>query len=265
MALEKSQAVVLKMFNWSESSRTVLFFTERFGKLPLVDKGGRSIKSKRGRLMPFAQLEITFYSSQKESSGYLSDVDTRRVYSMEGEGSLGRLAYGSAACELLYLLLPEEEAQAGLYRYFLTYLEKLETCRRRSLPALFLTFFLRALSLLGFHPSVAYCIVSGLEADKFAPDDGRLQFSPKRGGLVAPACQKPGEYYIGLSIEQVKTLSVLQRASLEEAATVPLGFEDATYLIETLGNFLRYHSGLISDLKSLEFLQKLKNSHLMQG
>jgi len=37
-------------YNWSESSRTAVFFTERFGKLPLVDKGGRSAKSKRGPL-----------------------------------------------------------------------------------------------------------------------------------------------------------------------------------------------------------------------
>ena len=262
MALEKTQAVVLKMFNWSESSRTVLFFTERFGKLPLVDKGGRSLKSKRGRLMPFAKTEITFYASQKESSGYLSDIETVHVYSMEGEGSLGRLAYASAACELLYLLLPEEETQSALYRYFLTFLEKVSACDRRSLPAVFLTFVLRSLSYLGFHPSVAFCVVSGLEIEKIPLSEGKLHFSPKRGGLVAPACQKPGEYYIGLSVDQAKTLSILQRASLDEAATVPLGFEEGAYLVETLGNFLRYHSGLVSDLKSLEFLQKLKNSHL---
>ncbi|MBD3257733.1 DNA repair protein RecO [candidate division GN15 bacterium] len=262
MALEKTQAVVLKAFNWSESSRTVLFFSERFGKLPLVDKGGRSFKSRRGRLQPFAQLEITFYSSQKESSGYLSDIDTQRVYSLDSEGSLGRLAYASAACELLYLLLPEEEAQPELYRYFLTYLEKVEIADRRALPALFLSFFLRSMSLLGFHPSVSYCVVSGAEAAEIPLENGKLLFSPKRGGLIAPACQKPGEYYIGLSADQVKALSVLQRASLDEAAGVPLGFEDATFLVETLGKFLRYHSGLVSDLKSLEFLQKLKNSLL---
>lgn len=262
MALEKSQAVVLKMFNWSESSRTVLFFTDRFGKLALIDKGGRSLKTKRGRLQPFARLEITFYSSQKESSGYLSDVDTQRVYSLDRDGELGRLAYASAACELMYLLLPDEEAQSSLYRYFLTFLERMESSPKRALPALFLTFFLRSMSLLGFHPSVAYCVVSGVEAEKIVPESGRIMFSPKRGGLVSPACQKPGEYYIGLSVDQVKTLSVLQRASLEEAATVPLGFEDATYLVEVLGDFLKFHSGLISDLKSLEFLQKLKNAHL---
>jgi hypothetical protein len=55
---------------------------------------------------------------------------------------------------------------------------------------------------------------------------------------------------------------VLQRASLEEAATVPLGYQEATTLVEALGDFLKFHSGLVTDLKSLEFLEKLKNTQL---
>jgi DNA repair protein RecO (recombination protein O) len=262
MPLEKSEAVVLKMFNWSESSRTAVFFTREFGKLPLVDKGGRSIKSKRGRLLRFARLDLTFYSSHKESSGYISDVETRKVWSLEKDGELGRLAYGSAACELLYLLLPEGEPQGALYQYFLTYLSHLETVDKRYLPSLFLTFFLRSMSLLGFHPSLAFCAGCNKDADIFLKPGDEARFSPKRGGLICPACQKPGEYYIGLSVDQVKTLTVLQRASLDEAVTVPLGYREATTLVETLGNFLKFHSGLGSDLKSLEFLEKLKNTQL---
>ena len=55
---------------------------------------------------------------------------------------------------------------------------------------------------------------------------------------------------------------MLQRASLEEGATVPIAFGEASLLIEALTKFLKYHSGLNSDIKSLEFLDKLKNSQL---
>jgi DNA repair protein RecO (recombination protein O) len=262
MPLEKSEAVILKMFNWSESSRTVVFFTRDFGKLPLVDKGGRSLKSKRGRLLRFARLEITFYSSQKESNGYISDCEMLKSYSLEAEGSLGRLAYASAACELLYLLLPERESHPSLYAYLLTFLQKVQDVDKHNLTAVFLTFFLRTMSQLGYHPSLAYCAGCGKEAEGFVLPGDRALFSPQRGGLVCPSCQKPGEYYIGLSADQVKTLSVLQRASLEEAATVPLGYQEATTLVEALGDFLKFHSGLVTDLKSLEFLEKLKNTQL---
>jgi len=260
MALEKSEAVLLKMFNWSESSRTAIFFTDRFGKLPLVDKGGRSAKSKRGRLIAFAHLEVTFYKTEKQTNGYLSDCDIVEEFSIEKRGSLGRLAYGSAAGELLNLLLPEQEAQPALFAYFLNYLGKVTRVDKQYLPGLFIAFYLRVMSQLGYHPSVGYCVSCNVESEKLEFVDGKVMFSPERGGLVCPACQKPGEYYIGLSAGQLQLLSVLQRASLDEAATVPIGFQEASLLTETLTMFVKYHSGLISDIKSLEFLDKLKSS-----
>ena len=262
MALEKSEAFVLKMFNWSESSRTVLFFTHRFGRLPLIDRGGRSLKSKRGRIMPFARMELSFYKSEKQTTGYLSDCEILETFEIENHGSLGRLAYGSAVCELLNLLLPEEEVQEELYEYALRYLRAQSKADRRALPALFLACFLRMMSQLGYHPSLAYCVGCGKEAGAFKDVAPKRMFSPERGGMVCAACQKPGEYYIGLSPEQHRVLMLLQRASLDEAATIPLGFQEATYLAEALAKFLRFHSGLISDIKSLEFLDKLKQSHL---
>ncbi len=248
------------MFNWSESSRTVLFFSRNHGKLPLTDRGGRSIKSKRGRLQPFARLEMTFYSSQKETSGYVSDCELLEMFPLDAEGGLGRLAYASAACELLYLLLPENEEQAGLYGYFIRYLRKLGKVEKRFLPAVFLAFFLRTMSHLGYHPSIGYCVGCNKEVAQFEASTGVIKFSPERGGLVCPSCQKPGEYYIPLSVEGLRVLTDLQQASLDEAATVPIGFQDATFLVEGLTNFLKFHSGLVSDLKSVAFLEKLKKS-----
>ena len=169
MALEKTEAVILRSFNWSESSRTVVFFSRREGKLPLVDKGGRTFKSRRGRLIPFSLMEITYYSSEKESSGYISDVELLRSYRLENEGSLGRLTFASAACELLYLLLPEKEPQEELYDYLTAYLERVETADKQYLAAVFLSFFLRLLSQLGYSPSISYCAVCRRELGRYAP------------------------------------------------------------------------------------------------
>lgn len=261
MALQKSEAVILKKFNWSESSRTVHFFTRDFGKLPLNDKGGRAFKTKRGRMIPFCRMEITFYKSEKETTGYLSDSEIIEAYTFEKEGTLGRLAYGSAACELLYLLLPEEEAQAPLFQFFLTYLKLVDTCEKKSLPALFVTFFLRTLSQLGYHPSLSYCAGCSKELNNLN-QKGETLFSPERGGIVCPTCQKPGEYYISLSAENRRLLVALQTASLTEAASLPIGYSNAGQLIEVLSKFLSYQSGLKTGLKSLEFLDKLKKSQL---
>jgi DNA repair protein RecO (recombination protein O) len=262
MPLAQSEAIVLKAFNWSESSRTVVFFTHDFGRLALVDKGGRSITSKRGKLLPFARLELTFYASERESTGYIRDSETIEVFSLEREGTLGRLAYGSAACELLNLLLLEEDPQPDLYAYVVIYFEHIATADRRALPSLFIAFMLRLMSHLGFRPSLGFCAGCQKTADQFMPSGGSVLFSPKRGGLLCPSCQTAGEYYIGLPADGVRVLSSLQRASLTEAAGVSLGYDISALLLEALTKFLSYHAGVGGELKSLEFLEKLKHSHV---
>ena len=262
MPLEKSEAIILKSFNWSESSRFVVFFTNELGKLRLSDRGGRSIKTKRGRLMPFARLEIAFYTSEKLTTGYISDSELLELFSFEKEGTLGRLAYGSAACELLYLLLPEEEPQRALYTYTISYLRIIDSADRRSLPSLFIAFFLRLLSQLGYHPSLSYCAVSGDEVDSFLSKGAEVLFSPESGGIVSPPCQRAGEYYITLSYDCFSHLLALQRASLAEAAAHPVGFAEASVILEALRKFLQYQADTRAGLKSLEFLDKLKKTHL---
>lgn len=270
MPLEKSEAIVLRSYNWSESSRTVVFFSRVFGKLALVDRGGRSLKSKRGRLTSFARLQVTFYSSEKESRGYISDIDLLETFSFERDGSLGRLAYGSAACELLDLLLPEEEPQKTLYDYFAVFLKSVEIVHKRSLPPLFLAFFLRLLAHLGYHPALGCCAGCGRQvvtSDDEAQSDSEeaiatVPFFPERGGVICRTCQAPGDYYISLSAKSFAYLLALQNASLGEAAQVPIMFKDSEPLLEALTRFLAYQVGLKTDLKSLEFLQKLKDTDL---
>jgi DNA repair protein RecO (recombination protein O) len=262
MSIEKSEAVLLKAFNWSESSRTVIFFSSDFGRIALVDKGGRSMKSRRGRIVPFARMEIGFYHSQKETRGYVREVELVEAFSFEENGSLGRLAYASAASELLNLLLPEEEPQRELYDYYIAFLSLTAKTDRQALPPVFVAFYLRVLSQLGYHPSLAYCVGCGKEIGRFASGKKRM-FGIDRGGVVCEACQKPGEYYIGFSDDSFQRLLTLQTSSLAEAAAVKVGFKETTLFLDALTKFLAGQTGFNSDLKSLRFIEKLKNSQLI--
>jgi len=258
MSIEKSEAVILKSFNWSESSRTVVFFTLNFGRLALVDKGGRSLKTKRGRLIPFSRMEITFYHSEKESRGYISDAELLEPFSMEKDGSLGRLAYSSAACELLLKLLPEEQPQNQLYHYLINFLKHMEKDDKKYLPAVFIAFYLRLLSQLGYHPSLAYCASCGNDIDKTITGN-QIFFDVRKGGIICATCQKPTDDYISFPKETYKLLLALQTASLNEAATLPIGYKKAALLLEILTKFIGNQTGDIINLNSLEFIEKLKN------
>lgn len=265
MALTKTEAVILKQFNWSESSRTVVFFTDTRGKLALIDKGGRSFKSKRGRLLQLARMEIIYYRSERQSSGYISEVELLQIFSMEGDGALGRLTFASAACETLFMLLPEEEKQTDLYDYFLSYLKMLEKVEKACLPSLFISFFVRVISSQGYHPSLGYCVGCGKDSNQIiAGESIQVNFSAERGGIVCQTCQRPADDYIRFSKESYNLLKKLETASLSEAATMPIGYQESIQLIDGLNRFVSFQTGQKPGLKSVEFLEKLKNSDLLR-
>lgn len=221
------------------------------------------MSTKRGRLVPFARMEITFYASGKSAKGYVSDSEVMWLYTFEKEGALGRLAYASATCELLNHLLSDQEPQMPLYNLFIEFLELTETVEKKVLPALFICFFLHLLTNLGYHLSLTRCV--GCEKPT-ATDDCNVeefQFSPDRGGIVCRSCQTPAEYYYLLSKENARRLVALQNTSLSEATGIPIGYKDAAYLQDVLTKFTVSQTGMSGQLKSLDFLEKLKNGPVL--
>lgn len=253
-----SEGIILKSVNWKENSRIVTFFLENCGRLSIVDRGGRSIKSKKGRLQTFCRMEVNYFKSDRSGTGYLTEVDPIESFLFERDGSLGRLTFGSAAIEILYDLLPEDEPQESLYYLTMQFLKLTDLAHKSSLYPLFLAYLMKLLSQLGYRPNFAGCVRCGkdMQRDK---ENNLLTFSPERGGLVCSTCQIAGEYYIKLQSERQKLVYALQTASLAEATGFKIKFKEAEDLLELLTSFLRYQTDT-RELKSLVFLEKLKKT-----
>lgn len=255
-----SEGIILKIVNWKENSRIVTFFTDKYGRVSIVDRGGRSIKSKRGRLVTFSRLEINYFKSEKSGTGYLTEADPIESFLLEKDGSLGRLTFASAAVELLYDLLPEDEPQSSLYHLTIQFLRLTDNAHKLSLYPLFLSYFMKLLSQLGYRPDFSGCVGCGKDMHPDHDRNGReMAFSPERGGLVCSACQIAGEYYIKLQFDRLKTVYSLQTASLVEAAGINVKSKEAEIILEMLNSFLRYQTET-KELKSLKFLEKLKQT-----
>jgi len=255
-----SEGIILKIVNWKENSRIVTFFMERSGRVSIVDRGGRSIKSKRGRLVTFSRLEVNYFKSEKSGAGYLTEADPVESFLFEKDGSLGRLTFASAAVELLYDLLPEDEPQESLYHITIQFMRLIDQAHKLSLYPLFLAYLMKLLSQLGYRPNFAGCVGCGKDMSEKIENGGNgIAFSPERGGLVCSTCQIAGEYYIRLQSERLKKVYSLQTASLVEAAGIGLKLNDAEHILEMLTGFIRYQTGT-NELKSLKFLEKLKKT-----
>jgi DNA repair protein RecO (recombination protein O) len=261
----KSEGIVLKTVNWKENSRIATIFTRDSGRQSIVDRGGRSLKAKRGRLMNFCRLEIDYFKSDKSGIGYISEVNPLEAFTLERDKTLGRLVFASAALELLYGLLPDEEPHEALYSLTIQFLRLTDNNPKQCLFPVYLGFFIRMLSYLGYRPNFSGCVICGKEIrtnsenSKESTSNGGFLFSPDRGGLVCSTCQIIGEYYIRLRPERLKQIRDLQTASLGEAGGINIKFREGEEILELLVSFLKYQADT-RDLNSLKFLQKLKRT-----
>nr|MBN2277658.1 DNA repair protein RecO [candidate division Zixibacteria bacterium] len=261
----KSEGLLLKSVNWKENSKIVTIFTDNAGRISLVDRGGRSLKSKRGRLMTFCRMEIAYFKSERSGMGYIGEIEPLETFQFQNEGILGRLTFASAALELLYDLLPEDEPQEGLYNLTVRFLRRTDRVAKSGIIPVFLSFFLKTLSYLGYRPNFAGCLGCGKDMAETALTNSNgvafHLFSPERGGLICSACQIPGEYYIKLQFDRLIKIYSLQTASLTESGRMVLRLDEAEELLELLVGFLKYQADT-KELTSLKFLEKLKKTSL---
>lgn len=74
MSLIKTDAVVLKVSDYSESTRLVTFLTPDHGRLRALAKGVRAIRSRdRGTLEPFSRVHVTLYLKDPAGLGTLRE------------------------------------------------------------------------------------------------------------------------------------------------------------------------------------------------
>ena len=109
------------------------------------------------------------------------------------------------------------------------------------------------------------CAICGKPMEMPEATAAEVLFCPERGGVVCATCKTAGDYYISLSRESSVHLAALQKASLSEAAGVSIGYREVSCLLEALIKFVSYQTGVVSRLKSLEFLEKLENGYQANG
>ncbi len=244
----ETRAVVLRSWRMGETSKLVSLFTHDRGKVKVVAKGARKVKSKYGpALDSFNEVQAVIYFRDDRELQTLSDCDV--LHSGHGlAGTLQRLTYASAACELVDRLTIEQEANRPLYGYLIGVLKALGEIDADQGECLFWYFQLRLAEALGYQPEFSDCI--GCRA---ARDDVELWGSAALGGGLCPRCGAGrGNRVSGGSVAFVRRLQEMTAYSRETLPSTP---QPPFEIRNMLRGFLEYHAGEQGRLRSLEFLE----------
>jgi DNA repair protein RecO (recombination protein O) len=206
----RAEAVVLRHADWGEADRILTLYTREYGKLRVVAKGARKMRSRKaGHLEPFTR--ITVQLARARDLPIVTQVETLEAYLPLREELL-LMGYASYVMELLDRFTYDEEG--GNLVIFRLLTETLARLAGEIAPWLALRYYeMRLLDSLGYRPQLFTCSNCAREIQ---PED--QYFSASAGGVICPRCGAglPGLW--GISMGSLKYLRHFQRSSFNDAA-----------------------------------------------
>jgi DNA repair protein RecO (recombination protein O) len=251
VGLEKSQALILRIIPFRDTSKIVTAYTAERGAVSLMAKGVRGPKPRFGAALElFALSDLVFYHRDSRELQFMSEATLLDPHLGLTRDPL-RYAYGSAVLEFLLRVLRGPEAPGRLYEMSLRVLEVFENCPRVAMAGVFRAFELKAVSFLGHRPELYQCVECGRE-----DTDG---FSPRRGGVICSACEEEVHDVLSLSGSTRGLLQRLLTSTLAALEEEPLVTGDLSALARVMEPFLAAQLERYEPLRSLRLVEALRS------
>lgn len=260
MAIVEDEALILRSMRFRETSRIVIALTPCYGKVHLLAKGAREVRSRfGGSLELLTRAQIVFYLKKTRELHLMSSATVEDAY-------LGLLTrprdyhLACAAVEFVDRVLADEDPHPEVYHALAAFMN-----RRNAEPDSggadggLRGLQLRVASRLGYAPHLESCTRCGRALDSPAA------FGVAEGGAICRRCEPEGEVLplSGAVLARLRALLVDEPREAErpDATTRPNEVEttgetgDATtdrQIGRIVEAFLRYHMTGYQGLRSLK-------------
>lgn len=208
----QTDALVLRSFEYSETSLIVWFFTRTNGRLHAIAKGARRPTSEfEGALEPFMRLDIGVFRKAGRDLDILAEVELRDRYPGLRR-SVDRMVHASYIVELLSETVQLDAPDPELFETSCETLAELSSGALDRLAVVTLRFEVRLLHLAGFLPNLQGCTVCGGDVD--AP---QMIFHHRTGGVV---CAEHGSGGVGVHLGTIQVLRRLVESERPERIVI---------------------------------------------
>ncbi|MEE4312392.1 MAG: DNA repair protein RecO [candidate division KSB1 bacterium] len=252
MGLEKTEAIVLRSHKLGETSKILTLYSKKEGRLKVVAKGARGLKSRfYGSLESLNHINLVYYFKENRDLQLLSQADIIDPFNRIRE-DLNRFVMASTASEIVMKSQFAEEADPTLFGIFLHYLKCLNDTGDTG-DGLTLWFGLQYLKRTGFEPKTDNCLLCGRHADQKS-----YLFSITRGGYVCDGCRTAEITGIRISRNSLELIGKLSNSGSEDASGEHASTLAVKESLSVTYQFMAYHVPGLEHLKSLDFREKLK-------
>jgi DNA repair protein RecO (recombination protein O) len=250
-SVTETEALVLRRFDYSETSQIARLYTRKWGRVSVIAKGiKRPNRDLQGPMDLLCHATVAFAARSE------AELLVLRGYHVQSgfpglRGQLERLIAAFYLAELLCEGSRDHDPNPTLFDLWIDSFRALETASAAECDAIVLRAELGFLSLSGFLPSLEVCVACG--AVLAVSDAAKLL--PGRGGVVCAACGlTQAAEGLRLTAGQRRTLLHLRHLDPARARSVAILPRDRRVLRRTLSALLDHV--LEKELHSAAFLSR---------
>ncbi len=245
--LYKTEAIVLRQRKLGEADRILTLHTPAHGKLDAKAKGVRKTTSRMsGHLQPLNRCMVQL--ARGRTMEVIAGCETLESFQRLRD-NLERLSRALYAAELADRFLPERVESVAIYRLLLETLRRLQSDADQDIVLRY--YEMRLLDLSGFRPELARCL--GCDTPLQPKQNS---FAPAAGGTYCSSCGAGAAGSRTLSLNGLKVLRLLQRASYKEIGRLSMPPALAQEVERHLRSYIVYM--LERDLNAAAFVERLR-------
>ncbi|MCK4236396.1 MAG: DNA repair protein RecO [Candidatus Krumholzibacteria bacterium] len=228
----KDRAVVLKTYDFGESSVVVVALTREHGKVRFLAKGAKRGKSRFfGRLRTGSLVELVFYFREQRELQLLKEI-SGLGFCRPGGGDLDKLCIFQAGLEIADRSIIGRESDEEMFDLLEGFIIELPSSEDPW--SAFLALEIRLLKAVGFYPSTARCN----ECHRSLAGE-TLRIEPRSGLVTCGTCSGGGA--LSLSPASCELLCMLEKGEFRDIEKVELGIEARREIGEFLHHLFLHH------------------------
>lgn len=249
----KIQGIILKSFDYKESSRMVDLYSQEQGRLTFAARGAKRNKSRILNLSePYVEGAFNLIYGRSPIPS-LKDGQILDAH-LGLRASLTRMVCAAFTVDLMEDCL-NADPDPDLYRLLQAQLKALETLPDEAAPRLMAAFMFKLTAVIGFRPSLGRCLACGREMGPQLAAEGIL-FNLEEGGIL---CARHGLAGRKLSIWEYQELVayICQPLNVIIKELNPQRIPDYRQMEGICLQYYRIHTGR-SRLPSLGMMEDMK-------
>jgi len=242
--IKKVEGIILSERDYSESSKIINVFTKEYGKIGIMAKGAKRLKSNlSGSTRKFTYGFFHIYYKEDKLSTLIS-VDI--IDSLKNiQRDITKISYVTYLSELIEQIIKEEYFDESIYN---TFIEGVKKINEGFDPMVITNIIeLKMLDYLGVKPVIDECAICGNKNDI-------VTISSDKGGYVCKDCREDSDVIV--SSKAIKLIRMFYYVDLGKISKLNISDSVKKEIDDFINEYYDKYTGLY--LKSKKFLDNLK-------